>query len=262
MNTIKKYNPETYWSEVGRRIRLRDDGHNVVAGDDEPYYRYKRKEFLKLLSSIDFNAKSILEIGCGPGGNLIEVLKENPKRLVGVDISDEMVYLAKKNVANNNIEIFKTDGIELPFADNEFDIVFTATVLQHNTDETMLKRVIEELCRVAKEKVFLFERIENKVLGSNLCLGRPVTYYEKLMKEQGFSLVSTDFLKIRASYYISGFIRKVFNRRQRKEGEPLNLFSTFLQKITLPFSNKIDKLIKSNKDVAKLEFHLIKKIQN
>jgi len=66
------------WSEVGQRIEERDNGENVVAGDDEPYYRYKRKEFLKLLNEVEFGGKSILEIGHGPGGNLMEVYRHNP----------------------------------------------------------------------------------------------------------------------------------------------------------------------------------------
>ena len=43
------YHPEKYWSEVGERIESREDAHNVIAGDDEPFYRYKREKFLGLL---------------------------------------------------------------------------------------------------------------------------------------------------------------------------------------------------------------------
>ena len=44
----EKYHPEPYWSEVADRIAERGD-KNVIAGDDEPYYRYKRAEFLEML---------------------------------------------------------------------------------------------------------------------------------------------------------------------------------------------------------------------
>lgn len=70
------YHPEKYWSEVAKVIKKRENGKNVIAGDDEPYYRYKRQKFLSLLHSIDFSNKTLLEIGCGPGGNLIEVSKK------------------------------------------------------------------------------------------------------------------------------------------------------------------------------------------
>jgi hypothetical protein len=64
------YNPETYWTRVGQEIEKRGDA-NFVAGDDNPYYRYKRLKFLKrFLDPIDFHSKTVLEVGCGPGGNL------------------------------------------------------------------------------------------------------------------------------------------------------------------------------------------------
>ena len=48
---MANYNPETYWSEVAKRIKSRK-GKNIIAGDDEPFYRYKRKKFLKMLNSL------------------------------------------------------------------------------------------------------------------------------------------------------------------------------------------------------------------
>lgn len=247
------YQPEKYWSEVGKRIEIRDGGKNIIAGDDEPYYRYKRRRFLDLLHSVDFNNKSVLEVGCGPGGNLLEVLKTNPSELVGVDISDQMVSLAINKVPDK-VKVYKTNGTKLEFPDNSFDIVFTATVLQHNTDEKMLIKLMKEICRVSSDRVFIFERIENEIKGNELCLGRPVSYYSKIMVDNGYRLISKDHINIRISYYVSGAIRKLLNPSTREEGEPLNKISILLQKITLPLTKVLDKFFTSKKDIAKLEF--------
>ena len=249
------YQPEKYWSDVAARIKSRENG-NVIAGDDEPFYRYKRKKFLKMLHSIDFSGKSVLEIGCGPGGNLIEVWERGPQRLVGVDISEDMILLSKEKLPKE-IELIKIDGTILPFKNDEFDIVFTSTVLQHNTDEEMLNKIMVEICRVSKEKVFLFERIENKIKGDELCQGRPVKYYEAICNSHGFQLISTEFINIRVSYYMSGIIRKIFSLKSRKEGEPIGKFAIFLQNLKLPVTIQLDKIFKSKKDVAKLEFEKI-----
>lgn len=254
-----EYHPETYWTEVAKRIKSRKD-KNVIAGDDEPFYRYKRKRFLKLLNSINFNGKSVLELGCGPGGNLLEVWGRSPKRLVGVDISSEMINLSREKLSKE-IELVKIDGVTLPFKDQEFDYVFTATVLQHNTDEKMLKQIMAEICRVSKEKVVLFERIENTIKGDELCYGRPVAYYNEICNSHGFKLINTEFINIRVSYYICGIIRKVFSPNTRLEGEPLTKFAVFLQKIKLPFTIQLDKIFKSKKDVAKMEFARVKSTQ-
>ena len=247
------YHPEKYWSEVSKEIKNRENGKNIIAGDDEPYYRYKRRKFLELLKEVDFSNASVLEIGSGPGGNVVEISKLNPKRLVGVDISNDMINLAKNKVPEQ-VELIKIDGETLPFKDGEFDIVFSATVLQHNTDEKMLINIVNEMSRVSAKKVYLFERIENTIKGDKLCLGRPVSYYENLLNEKGFKLASKQFINIRVSYYICGAIRKIFNPNHRKEGEKLTKFSLFLQKITLPISSILDKVFTSNKDLARLEF--------
>ncbi len=131
----KKYHPEDYWTEVGERIETREGGDNVIAGDDEPYYRYKRDRFLSLLQEVNFKDKTVLEIGCGPGGNLSEILASNPKKLIGVDISSQMVKLAKKNLPSS-VEVLKINGTELPFEEKTFDPVFTATILQQNTSNS------------------------------------------------------------------------------------------------------------------------------
>ena len=254
---MSEYHPEPYWSEVAKRIKART-GENVIAGDDEPFYRYKRKRFLQMLHKISFTGKSVLEIGSGPGGNLKEIWTKNPVRLAGADISSEMITLSKNHL-NKDIELVKINGTSLPFKDKEFDYVFTATVLQHNTDEEMLKKIMAELCRVSKEKVFLFERIESKIKGDDLCYGRPVKYYEEICNQNGFELQSKSFINIRISYFISGIIRKVFGKKGRIEGEPYRKSVIVLQNLTLPITKLLDKIFISKKDVARLEFKRIVK---
>lgn len=259
-NIMSQYHPEPYWSEVAKRIKGRK-GKNVIAGDDEPYYRYKRKRFLDLFHEIDFSEKTILEIGSGPGGNLKELLSKSPTSLTGADISLDMVELAKSQLPPN-VNIIKIDGTSLPFDDRAFEIVFTATVLQHNTDETMLLQIMAEMCRVAKEKIVLFERIEDSIKGDELCYGRPVSYYVGICKKHGFDLESVKFINTRCSYYICGAIRKGMNPRSREEGEPISKISAFMQQVTLPVTRILDKIFKSRKDVARLKFRRSKETQH
>lgn len=225
----------------------------MVAGDDEPFYRYKRKRFLQMLKEIGFAGKSVLEIGNGPGGNLKEISQLNPARLVGADISAEMISLARAN-NDDSVELFKIDGTSLPFEDNMFDIVFTATVLQHNTDDAMMRTILDEICRVSKDRIYLFEKVDQEIKGDELCYARPISYYSQLVAPHGFELVNTSHINIRSSYYVCGAIRKGLNSKNRKEGEPLNAVSTFLQNMTLPFTKVLDKIFPSSRDVARMEF--------
>ncbi|NNE29431.1 MAG: hypothetical protein HKN16_07330, partial [Saprospiraceae bacterium] len=84
--------------------------------------------------------------------------------------------------------------------------------------------------------------------------GRPVAYYEALMKASGFQLKDTKFINERTSFYLAGATRKLLNPKQRKEGEPINSFSSFIQRISLPVTRQLDKIFTSRKDVGKLHF--------
>lgn len=249
----KDYNPRHYWDDVAKHISHRNDS-NIIAGDDEPYYRYKRKMFLKLFDTIDFSNKKVLEVGPGPGGNLQYLLQKNCREIAGADISEQMIQLAKKNVQDTAISIHKTDGFSLSFPDNYFDLVFTSTVLQHVTDENQLQQLIKSICRVSASEVVLFERIENTITGHESNLGRPVSYYADLFKSNEFTLHTTRFLPVRASYIICGAIRKLFNSRSRKEGEPISRSSRIFQTIALPVTKLFDKIIPAKKDLCMLYF--------
>jgi len=224
-----------------------------VAGDDSPYYQYKREKFLELFRTVDFEHKSVLEFGSGPGGNLKELLALNASKIVGVDISDKMVALAKSNVKHHKVDVIKIDGQHLPFPDKSFDIVFTATVLQHNTDEEMVKLIVPELCEMCKEELILFERVEASKSGDELCMGRPVSFYETLCDQSGFYLDKTAYLNIQASLLASGVIRKVFSPNH-KEGKKMNDLTVRLQKTVLPFTTKLDPFLPTQRDLAMMVF--------
>jgi ubiquinone/menaquinone biosynthesis C-methylase UbiE len=253
MNT--GYQPEPYWSDVARRIGSRK-GSNVIAGDDEPYYRYKRQRFVQLLRTLDLKGMHVLEVGCGPGGNLLEISTMQPASLAGADISAEMIELAQRRLESSRIpvELVKVDGLNLPFPDDSFDRVFTATVLQHNTDEHMLRRILSEICRVSAGKVILMERVEKKRKGDELCMGRPVGEYREICAGNGFQLDTVRFINTRVSYLVSGAIRKLFNKAGRREGETVSRLSVILQKLTLPLTRLLDRVFNSPTDVAMMVF--------
>jgi len=246
------YHPEPYWDEVAQRIANREEGR-IIAGDDEPYYRYKRAQFLKLLRQLPAQNKKVLEVGFGPGGNLAEIADLYPAELHGADISKEMIELAKQTLGDE-AQLVKVDGAHLPYADNYFDLVFTSTVLQHNTDDRMLRLLVKEICRVSGNDVFIFERIEKRVKGNLLCLGRPVKDYENLFSKSGFHLVNTRFLNIQVSHLVLSTVRKLFNRSSRLEGEAQSNFSTGLQNLLLPLTSKLDKWYKVDSNLGMLHF--------
>ena len=199
------YDPEIYWSRVAQEIEKRGD--NYVAGDDNPYYRYKRRKFLKeFLDAIDFQSKTVLEVGFGPGGNLKHIAKHHaPKGIFGADVSQKMLELAAKNLSMHDVTLVRIDGANLPYPAQAVDISFTVTVLQHNTDNTMFKRLVQELSRVTKTMIVIMEDIGEGQSETGEWILRPVETYRSVFAGCGFKLSNVRFLntKISRSWYES-----------------------------------------------------------
>ena len=69
---------------------------------------------------------TVLEVGCGPGGNLIQLADKDALRLVGVDISPTMLEVARENTSSLSVvELRQVEGMSLPFSDREFSLSFT-----------------------------------------------------------------------------------------------------------------------------------------
>jgi len=66
----------------------------------------------------------ILDVGCGMGREAF-ALYEMGFKITGVDISDKAIKEAKKFAleSNRDIEFMHTNGTDLPFKDNTFDVV-------------------------------------------------------------------------------------------------------------------------------------------
>lgn len=118
----------------------------------------------------------------------------------------------------------------------------------------MMRKILAEIGRVSKKQILLFEKTDKTIRGDELCLARPVSYYQDILSEYGYQLVKVEYINIYASYLMSGIIRKLLNPKSRKEGESLNKISVTLQKLFLPITKLLDYIFKVKKDVAKMKF--------
>jgi ubiquinone/menaquinone biosynthesis C-methylase UbiE len=247
--STEEYNPHDYWTRVAQEIETRSTD-TVLAGDATPLDRYTRAMFLmKFLDRISIKGRTVLEVGCGPGGNLVRLAKAQPKKLVGSDISEVMIELARKNTCDlEGVDLVHIDGIHLPFNDRSFDVTFTVTVLIHNHD-SMLTKLLPEICRVTDDRLYLFESTSKVKREWFSYVSRPVSEYAALCATYGFELLETEILRVFVSYTAVTFLNRAFkllNRifgRNRKEGEPITKLHTLLIEavliITKPFDNKL-----------------------
>jgi ubiquinone/menaquinone biosynthesis C-methylase UbiE len=101
-----------------------------------------------------------LDFGCGTG-RFAERLARGALRVVGVDISAEMVRMAGARQAVNARIVHTGPGDPLPFAPSAFDALWVCIVLQHIPDRA-LSEVVYELRRVVRSDglVLLCENTE------------------------------------------------------------------------------------------------------
>ncbi len=96
----------------------------------------------------------ILDFGCGYG-RTAAFLKENGyQRIIGVDISGEMV--ARGMRANKGLDLRQIDGPALPFSDHTFDACTVLAVLNCITTDSGQLSVINEISRVLRPGAVLY----------------------------------------------------------------------------------------------------------
>lgn len=259
------YNIEKYWSEVAKEIKQRKDS-KFLAGESDAYWKYKRDKFIDSFRIIDMSEHStILEVGCGPGGNLLELTTIGAgKKIYGVDISQEMCRLSKDNLANyDKVGICRIDGNTLPFKNNAMDLVFSVTVLHHITDEKMLRNIMYEMCRVGKKEIILFEAVipecrYHPPLLDDSFVARPITYYKDIMKEFRWKLIDEDLIITRASCIIAHYPFLGWNLICRKLGwtQKLGISNLYLR-MMLKITKHLDEVVNTNLGLGRMKFEPI-----
>jgi ubiquinone/menaquinone biosynthesis C-methylase UbiE len=90
----------------------------------------------------------VLDLGCGPG-LLTQAIEEKTKRVVGLDLTREMLNEAQlqSKKKNKSILYLLGDAEKLPFMDGQFDCVMTRLTIHHFPEPL---KIIKELSRVLK----------------------------------------------------------------------------------------------------------------
>lgn len=114
------------------------------------------------------NPQKILDIGCSYGAS-INGLKDFYKdsKFFGIDPGKESIEIAKKNLEDKRIKFKIGHSHELPYDDNQFDIIIISMVLQW-IPRNLLIRTISEVDRVLKKKgiIYIQEFLTNKPVTS------------------------------------------------------------------------------------------------
>ena len=176
------------------------------------FYKAIKNAWDDFYNFLNLNAKNseILDYGCGVGPVIEKVIKFEPKKIIGIDISDISISKAKEKFINSNVKVeLHVDNCEnTTFSNNTFDIVYGLGILHH----LEIKKCINEISRILKPNgVMLF--IEP--LGTNplINLYRLLTPKSRSKDEhplifKDFEMFKKKFKNISVKYY--GFLTLIF----------------------------------------------------
>jgi SAM-dependent methyltransferase len=106
-----------------------NDYIGFVGQPQEFYTRAKADHLRRILNS---KARSkpldVLDVGCGHG--LIHpYLSDTGYRLTGIDVAESAVQMARGKNPHVHYDVY--DGLQLPYRDETFDVLFTICVMHH-----------------------------------------------------------------------------------------------------------------------------------
>jgi SAM-dependent methyltransferase len=77
----------------------------------------------EVIGSVDLNDRTIVEIGCGRGGNAALVAEKFSGQVIGIDMSSEAIAFCRKTHLGHSIDFRVGDALNIPLADGSCDAI-------------------------------------------------------------------------------------------------------------------------------------------
>ena len=201
--------------------------------------------------------KKVLDYGCGNGIHTVQIAKMGPEKVIGIDLSEKSLEIAKKRAGKENLEgraeFLKMDCEKMEFPDKYFDVIFDGGTFS----SLDLKKALPELSRVLKKDGNLIgietfghnpftnlKRKINKLTGKRTGWAAEHILKEKDLKEaeKYFDKIETNFFHL-VSWIVfpllklpgSKFLLKIFEAIDGMLLKP-PLFKKYAFKIVFVFS--------------------------
>lgn len=185
-----------------------------------PLARYYQRDVYRYAAKLikKHGLESALDVGCGPGYKLMEIIHPVAKKVLGIDRDDAVRFASKRFGA----EYFLADDVEQPRFEpaQTFDLIICSDVIEHMRDPDLLLSYIKRYSHSGTWVVF--STPERDIAWGNDNMESPnqdhvrewnkdefVTY----LKESGFPVVETKVLESMAFH-----ISRLYLSRKRQLG--------------------------------------------
>lgn len=190
-----------YWEQRAIRFGHIDRGLPAVCSYgmprlyNEAIHVCQRRALSPLLER--WHGLDVLDAGCGVGRWSIELAKRG-NRVVGLDVSETMVSLARKNAQQTGVDCdFAVGSVVSSRFERRFDVVLTVTVLQHVIDDGEFRAAIRNLAIQLRPggTLTLLEVAPTRLTSncdSAVFRARPFSSYRAALIDAGLEIVSVD----------------------------------------------------------------------
>lgn len=146
-----------------------------------------RDLIIERLKKIRF--KSLMEIGCNAGPNLLRIQEEFPKaQLGGIDINADAIATAQRLLPKWKLSLEVRSADNIFFSSKSIDVILTDALLIYIGGEK-INKVLSEIKRMARNYVIFCEFHSEswlKRLGLKLVSGYNAYDYKKLLEKHDF----------------------------------------------------------------------------
>ena len=109
------------------------EGYYALRGQsDNLNVLIEQPEIKKLIP--DVSGKRVLDLGCGYGTNCAEFAAAGASRVVGVDLSEKMLSVARSEHGGENITFLQMDMNDVDRIDGKFDLIFSSLAFHYVED--------------------------------------------------------------------------------------------------------------------------------
>jgi len=113
----------------------------------------RRNVWMKAIQSVPYDEdEKILDVCCGTGylESLLLDSAEPGAQIVGIDLSENQIRMAKKRIGVPNVQFLTSDARQMPFEDDHFEKSFINFAL-HEMPADVRRAVLLEVVRVTKK---------------------------------------------------------------------------------------------------------------
>lgn len=164
--------------------------HNAIFGApqlDEEWHRKTMEYVLRWMP----DRGTIVDLGCGIGRMARPIAMARPEaRVIGLDISEAMLDLARKQSLPVNLELVKGDGVHLPEC-GPIAAGYSVAVMQHLPAEVVMGYLQQMADRLESGGTFVFQFVRGDY-HFFLSQALPMQMVTEWCKESGLEIIEGD----------------------------------------------------------------------